>query len=105
MNSMLRPPGMIKLRTSSDLYAINRPIVVNLKKLRAVVGIEPGSLPPRLQIRAKAGVMLLDLQSDTVQQGELNLEEDDAPDRGRLMSTLDKFPWLHHPLESGCTHT
>jgi len=43
MNSMLRPPGMIKLRTSSDLYAINRPIVVNLKKLRAVVGIEPGS--------------------------------------------------------------
>ncbi|OGA94994.1 MAG: hypothetical protein A3E79_12845 [Burkholderiales bacterium RIFCSPHIGHO2_12_FULL_61_11] len=33
--------------------------------------------------------MLLDLRSDTVQQGELNLEEDDAPDRGRLMSILD----------------
>jgi len=33
--------------------------------------------------------MLLDLQPDTVQQGELALEEDDAIDRGRLMSTLD----------------
>lgn len=33
--------------------------------------------------------MLLDLQSDAVQQGELQLEEDDAADLGRLMSTLD----------------
>lgn len=38
---------------------------------------------------AKAGVMLLDLQPDTVQQGELELEGDDEPDRGRLMTTLD----------------
>jgi len=38
---------------------------------------------------AKAGVMLLDLQPDTVQQGELALECDDEPDRGRLMTTLD----------------
>jgi DNA polymerase V len=44
---------------------------------------------------AKAGVMLLDLQSDTVQQQELDLVEEDveaaglAKDRGRLMSILD----------------
>jgi DNA polymerase V len=38
---------------------------------------------------AKAGVMLLDLQPDTVLQGELALEGDDGQDRGRLMTTLD----------------
>jgi len=38
---------------------------------------------------AKAGVMLMDLQADTVSQGELNLEGDDTPDHTRLMSTLD----------------
>ena len=40
---------------------------------------------------AKAGVMLLDLQSDTVQQGELDLQDDEVPDRSRLMSTLDSL--------------
>lgn len=38
---------------------------------------------------AKAGVMLLDLQSDRVQQGELDWQDDSAKDRGRLMSSLD----------------
>jgi DNA polymerase V len=38
---------------------------------------------------AKAGVMLLDLQPDTVQQGELDLQDDDVPDRRGLMTTLD----------------
>ena len=38
---------------------------------------------------AKAGVMLLDLQSDAVQQQELALEEDDGVERGQLMATLD----------------
>lgn len=38
---------------------------------------------------AKAGVLLLDLQSDTVQQGELDFQDDDAQDRGKLMATLD----------------
>ena len=38
---------------------------------------------------AKAGVMLLELQSDAVQQLELALEEDNVADRGRLMTTLD----------------
>jgi DNA polymerase V len=42
---------------------------------------------------AKAGVMLLDLQADTVQQGELNLEQEDGnlQNRGRLMTTLDEL--------------
>ena len=38
---------------------------------------------------AKGGVMLLDLQPDTVQQGELMLEDDGKPDSARLMSALD----------------
>jgi DNA polymerase V len=38
---------------------------------------------------AKAGVMLIDLQPDTVQQGELNLQNDGAPDRSKLMGTID----------------
>ena len=38
---------------------------------------------------AKAGVMLLDLQSDSVQQQELALEDDDVVERGHLMATLD----------------
>ena len=40
---------------------------------------------------AKAGVMLLELQSDSVQQQELALEDDDSVDRGSLMSTLDEL--------------
>ena len=38
---------------------------------------------------AKAGVMLLELQPDSVQQRELALEDDDMVDRGNLMATLD----------------
>lgn len=40
---------------------------------------------------AKAGVMLLDLQPATVQQGELDFQECEAPDRSRLMTTLDEL--------------
>ena len=38
---------------------------------------------------AKAGVMLLELQSDSVQQHELALEDDDLVERSQLMETLD----------------
>lgn len=38
---------------------------------------------------AKAGVMLIDLQADTVQQVELDFQDDEAQDRGKLMATLD----------------
>ena len=40
---------------------------------------------------AKAGVMLMDLQADTVSQGELDLESDEAPNHGKLMTTLDSL--------------
>ena len=40
---------------------------------------------------AKAGVMLLDLQPDTVQQGELDLQDDEVLHRGRLMTALDEL--------------
>lgn len=39
---------------------------------------------------AKAGVMLLELQPDTVMQGELDLDEP-APDKGKLMTALDSI--------------
>lgn len=39
---------------------------------------------------AKAGVMLLDLQEGLMEQGELDLEEE-APEKGHLMHTLDKL--------------
>ena len=38
---------------------------------------------------AKAGVMLMELQPDSVQQAELDLAGDDGRNRGNLMSTLD----------------
>ena len=38
---------------------------------------------------AKAGVMLLDLQSDAVEQQELALEDDDVVCRSHLMEALD----------------
>ncbi len=40
---------------------------------------------------AKAGVMLLDLQPDANQQGELALEDDSVQDRSRLMTALDSL--------------
>jgi DNA polymerase V len=39
----------------------------------------------------KAGVMLLELQADTVHQGELALEADEVEDRSALMGALDKL--------------
>ena len=33
--------------------------------------------------------MLMDLQADSVCQGELDLESDDPPDHSKLMTTLD----------------
>ena len=39
----------------------------------------------------KAGVILLDLQPATVQQGELALEDDGAPRQGRLAAAMDRI--------------
>lgn len=40
---------------------------------------------------AKVGVMLMDLMSGSVEQVELDLEPDDAPDRSKLMTALDSL--------------
>ena len=40
---------------------------------------------------AKAGVMLMDLQPDSVQQGELALEDDDVQSTSGLMTALDQL--------------
>jgi DNA polymerase V len=40
---------------------------------------------------AKAGVMLLDLQPQSQQQGELDLEDDRIEDRTKLMGALDSL--------------
>lgn len=67
-------------RSSADTAAI---VGAALSGLRAIY--KPGIK------YAKAGVMLLDLQSDTVQQTELDFHDDDAPDRERLMTSLDEL--------------
>ena len=66
-------------RPSSDTGAL---VAAALAGLRAI--FQPGFK------LAKAGVMLLDLALDTLHQRELDFQnEDGAPDRGALMTTLD----------------
>ena len=48
----------------------------------------PNGYQPGFQL-AKAGVMLLALQSDAVPQRELALEDESGPDGSKLMSALD----------------
>jgi DNA polymerase V len=89
---------MVFIRTSpfrSDPQ-YSRSMIVPLRKPSADTGAIVGAalLGLRAIYRpgfklAKAGVMLLDLQSDAVRQGELDLEDDDGLDRGQLMSALD----------------
>ncbi len=67
-------------RPSADTAALVRAALAGLRAI-----YRPGFL------YAKAGVMLLDLQSDTVQQIELDLQDDDDKDRGRLMTALDEL--------------
>ena len=70
---------MVPLRRSSADTAVI--VSAALAGLRAIYrpGINYG----------KAGVMLLDLQSDSVQQGELDWQDDCGKDRVRLMSSVD----------------
>ena len=69
-------------RPSADTGAIVQAAVMGLQAI-----FRPGYL------YAKAGVMLLDLQPDSVLQGELNLEDGDtneeSADKSRLMTALD----------------
>ena len=65
-------------RPSADTAAI---VAAALAGLRAIY--RPGFK------YAKAGVMLMDLHADRVQQGELDFQDDDAQGRAKLMTTLD----------------
>ena len=89
---------MCFIRTSPfrDDPQYSRAITVPLRRPTADTGALVGAAVAGLRAiyrpgfnLAKAGVMLLDLQPDTVQQGELDLEADDAPERGNLMQALD----------------
>ena len=58
---------------------------------------------------AKAGVMLLDLATAHVSQGELDLEEEDPRDRSKLMVALDALNGRYgkatvHPASTGATN-
>ena len=89
---------LVFIRTSpfrkDDQYS--RSITVPLRRPSAdttcIVGAALGGLKaiyrPGFKF-AKAGVMLMDLQSDTVQQDELDFSDEDGVDRSRLMSALD----------------
>lgn len=65
-------------RPSADTGAI---VAAALSSLRAIYR-------PGYQL-AKAGVMLLELQPNTVLQAELDLQRDEAPDRNGLMTAMD----------------
>jgi DNA polymerase V len=56
-------------------------VAAALRSLRAIYR-------PGYQL-AKAGVMLLELQPNTVLQAELDLQRDEAPDRSGLMAAMD----------------
>ena len=65
-------------RPSADTGVI---VSAALRSLRAIYR-------PGCQL-AKAGVILLELQPNTVLQTELDLQADEAPERGRLMVAMD----------------
>ena len=65
-------------RPSADTGVI---VAAALRSLRAIYR-------PGYQL-AKAGVMLLELQPNTVLQAELDLQRDEAPDRSGLMAAMD----------------
>jgi DNA polymerase V len=73
-----RSVSMPLRRPTSDTSALVSAAIAGLKAI-----FRPGFK------YAKAGVMLMDLQADTISQGELDLENDDAPDHSKLMTTLD----------------
>ena len=74
----------------------NRSITVPLRRPSADTGQIVGAALAGLRAiyrpdykLAKAGVMLLELQSNSVQQHELALEDDELVERSQLMDTLD----------------
>ena len=89
---------MCFIRTSPfrDDPQYSRAITVPLRRPTSDTGFLVGAAVAGLKViykpgfnLAKAGVMLLDLQPDSVQQGELPLEADDTAERSTLMQALD----------------
>ena len=74
--------------TRSTTVPLGRPSADTAAILEAVLAGLRAIYRPGFKY-AKAGVMLLDLQPKTLQQRELDLQDDDAKDRGKLMSALD----------------
>lgn len=89
---------MVFIRTSPfrDAPPYSRSITVPLRRpsadtamiVRAALAGLQAIYKPGFKL-AKAGVLLLDLQADTVHQAELALEGDEARDRSKLMAALD----------------
>ena len=76
----------------------SRSITVPLRRPSADTAVIVGAVLAGLRLiyrpgyqYAKAGVMLLDLQPQSQQQGELDLEDDRAEDRSKLMGALDSL--------------
>ncbi|MBG6078246.1 Y-family DNA polymerase [Polaromonas sp. CG_9.11] len=85
--SPFRPGPRINTSTTVPL---RRPTAdSNLLVAAAVMGLRHIYRPGFDYI--KAGIMLMDLQADTMQQGELDLENDPADDRSKLMRTVDQL--------------
>jgi DNA polymerase V len=86
----------------------SRSIVVPLRRPSADTGVLVAAAlaglraiyRPGYQL-AKAGVMLLDLQDNSLEQFELPLEHDAAPERSQLMTALDE---INHRYGKGTLH-
>ena len=74
--------------SSSVVVPLRRPTADSRLLVQAAVMGITQVYQPGFQL-SKAGVMLLDLMPDTVCQGELNLEPEDAKDKTRLMIAFD----------------
>lgn len=72
----------------SIVVPLRRPTADTRRLVQAAVMGITQMYQPGFQL-SKAGVMLLDLMPDTVLQGELNLEPEEAQDKTRLMLAFD----------------
>lgn len=94
----IRPSGKVFTSPFRAAPQYSRSITVPLRRPSADTALIVGAALAGLRAIyrpgfkfAKAGVMLLDLQSDTVEQCELALEDYDVEGRSHLMETLDEL--------------
>lgn len=74
----------------STVVPLRRPTASTVVLVAAAVAGLQSIYRPGYQI-AKAGVMLLDLQPDSICQGELKLEDDGSTNNTRLMTAMDSL--------------